>query len=202
MNQKCNAALPTLLLVSLLFTAVASEAPGQSPRDMVTLRADASALYTWDPDQVITGEDHLTTCVSCIFTGINVAPIIGVNTFHTNGFTGTGTITLNAEAGHIWNGHEALGHVTTQSNEAGVPPAPYGTPAFDRHATWVGMMMGGRQAGPFAGVYQEGIARNTDLRSGAIATSWSSPAYSLSFGGTVATLAFPYASTSGFGTAD
>ncbi len=132
---------------------------------------------------------------------MNVAPLVGANTFYANGFTGTNSISLNIEAGHIWNGHETLGHVTSLTNAAGVPNSPFGSPAFDRHATWVGMMIGGRvnPSNPSPTV-QEGIAKDTTLRSGAIATSWSGSSYALSFNATVASLAFPYAG--GFGVAD
>ncbi len=61
-------------------------------------------------------------------------------------------------------------------------------------------MIGGRQEGAFAGVYQEGVAKDTDLRSGAIATGWVGSAYATSFNATVASIAYPY--EAGFGTAD
>ena len=64
---------------------------------------------------------HLITSVPSTFTGVDVAPIIGANTFYANGYTGGGTIASNIEAGHVWNGHETLGHVTQRVNEAGVP---------------------------------------------------------------------------------
>ena len=71
----------------------------------------------------------------------------------------------NIEAGHIWNGHETLSQLTyiPTSGAAG---------QFDRHATWVGMVMGGRLGGANPGEYQRGMAPNAQLASGAIATSW------------------------------
>jgi uncharacterized protein (TIGR00106 family) len=113
-----------------------------------------------------------------------------------------GTLTSNIEAGHVWQGHEALGHVTQRVNESGVPVAPYATPAFDRHATWVGMMIGGRVPGDGDPVTR-GIAFDTDLRSGAMAQNWGGAAYALGFTTTVSALLNPYASAvTGFGSAD
>ena len=78
----------------------------------------------------------------------------------------------NIEAGYIWNGHETLSHV------ANIPT--YGAAGeFDRHATWVGMVMGGRPGGANPGEYQRGMAPDAQLTSGAIATSW--PANNPSF---------------------
>lgn len=162
--------------------------------------SDGSATYTWNPDAVISGENHLGTSNPSTFTGADVANLIGANTFYTNGYNGAGTIALNIEAGHVWNGHESLTHVSTLTNAPGVPSAPFGSPAFDRHATWVGMMIGGRQT-VGGDVFQEGIAYGTDLRSGAIATGWNGSAYALSFSATLGSLAHPYV-TGGFGTAN
>ena len=51
----------------------------------------------------------------------------------------------NIEAGYIWNGHESLAHVTY------IPTSGGAAGQFDRHATWVGMIMGGRPAGARSG---------------------------------------------------
>jgi hypothetical protein len=199
MTWKPIAASAALMFVCL-FSFLATRSVAQSTGDEVIAQPDGSAIYNWDPNQLIPAEDNLITSVPSTFAGTNVASIIGTNTWYSNGFTGGSSITMNVEAGHIWNGHETLGHVTSLTNAAGVPNAGYATPAFDRHATWVGMMMGGRQGGSTPGVYQEGIARNTDLRSGAIATSWSGAAYAGSFFTSSTSMAVPY--TAGFGTAD
>ena len=182
-------------LLAFSFTSATAVA-----EDVISPLDRGAALYSWDAEQVITGENHLATSIPSTFTGTNVAPIIGADTFYTAGFNGTNSITTNVEAGHIWQGHETLGHVGTRINAAGVPSAPFGSPAFDRHATWVGMMIGGRLAPAGPAIYQTGVAANTDLRSGAVATSWGSSAYALSFGASVASLAFPYQSS--FGVAD
>ncbi len=108
-----------------------------------------------------------------ITNGTSVASLIGATRFFNAGFTGQGTIAANVEARHIWSGHDSLTHSVTVMN-------PSNTNQFDRHATWVGSQIGGRGTQE----YQRGIAYDTDLRSGAIASSWvnpGSPSYALSF---------------------
>jgi subtilisin family serine protease len=144
------------------------------------------------------GENHLMTNLPAAFSGGDVGAIVGANTFYTNGITGQSAVMANVEAGHIWNGHESLGHVATFSHHADA----FGTTTaqlFDRHATWVGMTMGGRNAPP-PGVYQSGIAPNASLRSGAVASGWNGNAYSLGFNFTGNSFANPYVAN--FGTAD
>lgn len=148
----------------------------------------------------IAAENHLITSNPGTFTGVSVANLIGANRFYNAGITGQNSAVASIEAGHIWNGHESLTHVSNFVNHATTWQTVPGQPEFDRHATWVGMMIGGRQAGQFAGEYQAGIAPGTDLRSGAIATNWNGSAYALSFGATVQTLATAYGGH--FGSAD
>lgn len=97
--------------------------------------------------------------------GASIAGIVGADRFYANGFTGSSATVANVEAGYIWNGHEALGHV--QNYFAGTGALG----EFDRHGTWVGMILGGR-ATANGGGYQQGIAYGADLWSGAIATQW------------------------------
>lgn len=162
--------------------------------------------YTWDGAAELQNETYLLTDIPVVFNGADVAQLIGADTFYNAGTDGDNSITTNIEAGHIWgtaNGHETLTHVVSYNNHATAPGAPFGVPAYDRHATWVGMMIGGRRGGAAQGQWQNGIAPQTDLRSGAIATSWVAPAYAGTFNATIASLDFPYSSAvSGFGTAD
>lgn len=133
------------------------------------------------------------------FTGININTFLGADAFYNVGITGQNAIVANVEAGHIWSGHETLGHVTSFSHHSDA----YGTTTadlYDRHATWVGMLIGGRTAGASAGEYQRGIAYGATLRSGALASAWSGAAYSNSFGFTVNSFIQPY--NTYFGTAD
>ena len=145
------------------------------------------------------GENNLVSSVPGTFqNGTSINNLIGANRFYNAGFTGQGTITANVEAGHIWNGAEALTHVTQYQHHA----AAFGTTTqdlFDRHATWVGSHIGGR-ATVNGGAWQTGIAPGTDLRSGAIASQWNGTAFALGFNFT--TNSFTGGYTPYFGTAD
>ncbi|MFM8331652.1 MAG: S8 family serine peptidase [Candidatus Methylumidiphilus sp.] len=168
------------------------------------LAASASAAQAegWqtvlDPNAVSSGAADLRTSVPNTATGADVATLIGANKFYAAGITGQNTIVANVEAGQIWNGHETLTHVTHFVANAAVlnsdgNPA---TPEYDLHATWVGMMIGGRNGG----ATQLGIAPGTDLRSGAIATAWTGSAYSTGFNLSLQTVSTAYAAY--FGGAD
>ena len=140
--------------------------------------------------------------------------VVGGGTFDINAFlgatryygnvtpiTGQNTITTNLEAGHVWNGHEALAHVTTFTQGGANWGGGAVAPLYDRHATWVGLLIGGRQTSVNPAIRQQGIAHGTDLRSAAIATNWSGAAYASSFDiNPVTTLIPAYAAS--FGTAD
>ena len=91
--------------------------------------------------------------------------VVGAPRFYNAGYTGTRALMANIEAGYIWNGHETMTHV-------GLIPTSGALGEFDRHATAVGMIMGGRLAGASPGEYQRGIAPDAQLYSGAIATNW------------------------------
>ncbi len=95
----------------------------------------------------------------------NLNTLLGADRFYNAGYTGTNSVMANVEAGYIWNGHESLSTV-------GLIPTSGASGEFDRHATWVGMVMGGHLAGPNPGDYQRGMAYTAQLDSGAIATSW------------------------------
>jgi hypothetical protein len=98
----------------------------------------------------------------------DINTFVGADRFYNAGFTGTSAVMANIEAGYIWNSHETMTHVgliPTSSGAAG---------EFDRHATAVGMVMGGRLGGASPGPYQRGMAPDAQLFSGAIATSWPS----------------------------
>lgn len=121
---------------------------------------------------------HVTTGGSGFTFDVNA--FLGANRYyqHAIPITGQNTVTTNLEAGHVWNGHETLGHVSTfyQHEEA------FGSGVndlFDRHATWAGMLIGGRSTGN--PTLQSGISPGTDLRSAAMATQWIGDAYALSF---------------------
>jgi hypothetical protein len=113
----------------------------------------------------------------------NVNAFLGATRYygHSTPITGQNTISTNLEAGHVWNGHEALTHVTTFTQGTAAWGGGSVAPLYDRHATWAGLFIGGRQTVVNPSIKQQGIAPGTDLRSAAIATEWFAPAYALSF---------------------
>ena len=118
------------------------------------------------------------------FAGVNINQNVGATRFYNEGYTGTRARVVNAEGGHIWNGHETLGHVTQQFDAR----QTYISNGFDfeslgqadRHATWVGHVIGGRDSG--GGYHQQGIAHGAELWSSSIATGYGSPPWSNSWG--------------------
>jgi hypothetical protein len=152
------------------------------------------------PVMAQSGEGNIVTNLPGNFNlGANVNTIVGADRFYNAGINGQGTIAANVEAGHIWNGHESLSHVTQFANHGDA----FGTTVndlVDRHATWVASHIGGRNTAVGAGPWQTGIAFGTDLQSGAIASGWSGNAYALSFSFTGNSFLGGY--TPFFGTAD
>ena len=134
------------------------------------------------------------------FTGIDINGFLGADRFYSNGNTGQNTVTSNIEAGHVWgdtgttSGHETLNHVTNFIQDAGA----FGATAddlIDRHATWVGTIIGGGPAG--GDDWKVGIAPDTDLRSGGISAGWVGTAFSGNFNMTTDTFLTPYNSAFG-----
>jgi subtilisin family serine protease len=133
-----------------------------------TARADG-VTYHLDPNEIIPCESLLQTSIPGMLTGPSINDYLGATRFYAAGYSGQNTITANVEAGLIWggsSGHETLQFMPDDSAHFYIASGANG--GVDRHATWVGMMLGGRGA---AG-YQTGIAYGTDLRSAAIATNW------------------------------
>lgn len=105
--------------------------------------------------------------------GININQKIGADAFYLAGYTGSRSIVINIEAGHVWSGHESLGHVQAflQHPAAGtLLGGQLGQTDF--HATWVASAMAGRTGGVSPGERQRGIAFGATLWSGAIADSF------------------------------
>jgi len=155
-----------------------------------------SATLAWSQDAAATAlpstnsdaTGHIVGFGTNAFNGPDIALYLGAQAFYNAGITGQNAIVANVEAGHIWNGHETLGHVTQFSHH----PDAFGTTTtdlIDRHATQVGHTIGGR--GIFAD--QRGIAYGADLRSGAIASAWSGNAPATGFSFTGNSLLTPYA---------
>ncbi len=138
--------------------------------------------------------NQVNTSNPSLYGGMNVNTYLGANRFYEVGITGQNTIVANVEAGRIWNGHETLGHATSYVAGGGA------LGDYDRHATAVGMIIGGRNGGGTQGNWQKGMAYGTDLRSGAMATAWTGTPYTTSFSLTYDSF---YASfVAYFGTAD
>ncbi len=124
-----------------------------------------------------------------ILTGLNINTLVGADRFYQAGFTGSDAVVGNIEAGHIWNGHESLAHVTTYVHDTQSPGPQTGE--FDRHATWVGMILGGRETSD-GNSWQQGIAPGASLISGAIGTQWVGGPYTLAFNYNESTFITPY----------
>ena len=85
------------------------------------------------------------------FTGAyDLNMLLGADRFYNAGLTGTNAVMANIEAGYIWNGHETLTHV------AYIPTSGGAAGEVDRHATWVGGVMGGRPGGAIRAIINPG----------------------------------------------
>lgn len=119
------------------------------------------------------------------FNGIYINQAIGADAFYQDGFFGQNATVANIEAGLVWNGHESLlGRVTQQIFHPSI------TGQVDWHATMVGQAIAG--SGQYT--YQDGIAPQAQLWSGAIATNWTTEGgdYSNSFSISGNSLIHPY----------
>jgi len=133
------------------------------------------------PSFAAEAEGQATTSVGGGSFDLNA--FLGADRYYTNGtpINGQNTISVNLEAGHVWNGHETLQHVTTFYNSASTWGGGAVAPLYDRHATWAAMFIGGRETTSNPSIKQVGLAPGTDLRSAAVATSWNGSAYALEF---------------------
>ena len=135
-------------------------------------------------------ENEATTSVLTNSQYFNLAQFLGATTYYSNGITGQNSTTTVMEAGLIWNGHEALTGITSTNYIYGTTTFGGTNPTskFDRHATWVGMLIGGQPT--TNSILQSGLAYGTELNSAALATSWSGTAFSLNFGWSYSTWLF------------
>jgi hypothetical protein len=120
------------------------------------------------------------------FFGLNVNSLVGADRFYAAGYTGSRSVVTVVDGGHIWNGHETLGHVNTFLDARstyttnGVSFGSLGQ--TDRHATWVAHTVGGRPTSSGATNYQGGIAPGATLWSGAVATQYNGTPFTTSWG--------------------
>ncbi len=138
------------------------------------------AVIEFDPDAVVEARSaYVNGSISAEapgpFLGTDINSLLGARTFYNPGYTGTNSLMANIEMGHIWNGHETLTHVLQ------IPNHPAALNEFDRHATSVGMIQGGRRGGTSPGLYQQGMAPDAQLYSGAVATQWNGERHTNSF---------------------
>lgn len=192
--------------VTLFAVLCASQAAvATPPAGSATLVLDdvtpATLRYGFEPVGPDTLSGQATTTVGGGTFDVNA--FLGATRYYGNAtpITGQNTITTNLEAGHVWNGHEALGHVTTFTQNAANWGGGSVAPLYDRHATEVGLFIGGRQTTLNPALKQQGIAYGTDLRSAAIATNWVGSSYAVGFGVNYATTV-NQAYIASFGTAD
>lgn len=148
----------------------------------ITVIALSGSLYASGPSLDTTYSDlmRFENNIQETVTAADVNVLLGADTFYSNGFNGSTARVANIEAGHVWNGHKSLDHVSVflQSGSA--------AGEFDKHATNVGSHIGGRfdPTSSHPTTRQEGIAHGAELWSGAIAASWNAPSsgtYSTSF---------------------
>ena len=154
-----------------------------------TLLSLAAATAGWGSAATSLGVVSSNGGANPPYTGINVNQFLGADRFYTNGFTGSRAIVANVEGWHIWNGHESLGHVAKYIDDPATP-APNGD--FDRHPTYVGMMIGGRLGGSSPGEWQRGIAYGAELWSGSIATQPLGSPFTVSFDFSGQSFQYPY----------
>lgn len=163
-------AIPHVAALTAQGTTIAFDASAKSP-----------AVIPFDPDAVFEARNGYvsgripTNVRGPVQGGTNISTMLGADTFYDQGFTGTNAVIANIEAGHIWNGHETLAHALK------IPTHPFALDEFDRHATWVATMLAGRRGGANPGAYQEGLAPDAQLYSGAIATQHNGNRPSASF---------------------
>jgi len=149
-----------------------------SAKTWLTGDRSAQATHAVDPDEILQARSCVETNVPSTFNGMDVNAFLGADAYYDAGVTGQGTVATVIDAGHLWGGtggHETLGHVITyvKGDDAAAET--------DRHATWVGMLLGGRSPTGAYDSLTSGIAYGTDLRSGAVATEWSGTRYAQEF---------------------
>jgi hypothetical protein len=142
--------------------------------------AKSPAVIPFDPDtEFLTQPSYVTGRVprevkGPIIGGTNINTLLGADTFYSHGYTGTNVVIASIESGHIWNGHETLTHALQ------IPNHPAVLNEFDWHNTVVGMILGGRRGGANPGAYQQGMAPDAQLYSGALARQFEGQRYAVS----------------------
>jgi subtilisin family serine protease len=109
--------------------------------------------------------------------GVYVNDYLGATAFYAAGYTGSSAVAVNIEGQHAWNGHETLQNISQFITGPGALGSVGG------HPTAVTYLIGGRpNAGSSTPVNQQrGMAYNTTLWSGAIATTVSGSSFDITF---------------------
>ena len=193
MSRTHNRAFLALGAALLCATSYAS-AP---PKIAFETVADWTAGPVTLPDVEYQATLPVATSIPGLVNGASINTLLGADTFYNAGLTGSNASVANVEAGHVWNGHETLGHVNTFANSLAAwnDPGTRGQQQqdlVDRHATWVASMIAGRNGGAVQGDFQRGIAFGADLQSGAVATAWNGAAYALGFNSSPTTVFTAY----------
>lgn len=199
---------PAMALLALFSALVAAHSAAQAgspgPTRLLDQMQPASVGLGALPDRGDAPQGGIGNATTGVGGGtFNLNAFLGATRYYDAGITGQNTIAFNLEAGHFWNGHETLAHVTTTTTNFVNAPSTFGSgsiaPLYDRHATWTAMLIGGRQTAVAPSVAQQGLAPGTSLRSAAIASGWAGSAYALSFGISGSTYVAAFAGS--FGTA-
>jgi hypothetical protein len=177
--QECGR---TTIARAIAFVAVLQLAPAVTTHG-ATIAFDPSAkspaVIPFDPDAEFEARPAYVSgrvprdVKGPITGGTNINTVLGANAFYSQGYTGTNAVIVCLESGHIWNGHETLTHALQ------IPNHPASLNEIDRHATWVGMILAGRRGGANPGAYQEGMAPDAQLYSGALARQFEGQRYAL-----------------------
>lgn len=203
MHVKGGFAVAATLAVLVALTAAEGAEPARHGR-----LTDGMLMATWSDAGVSGAGDDGQTLTGNATTGVgggtfDLNAFLGASRYYGAGITGQNSVAFNLEAGHFWNGHETLAHVATGSTNFINAASTFGSgsiaPLYDRHATAVAMLIGGRQTTVNPTVRQQGFAPDTTLRSAAIAAGWVGSAYALSF--TVSGSTYVAAFDGSFGTA-
>lgn len=203
MNRKTDRRWALALALLCVLSPTASRAQGDFSKPVLS-GAPVAISPISAPEGEFEASSPILSNVPATFSGANINTLLGADAFYDRGITGSNATIANVEAGHVWDGHDALGHVATYANSSFAwndpgTPGQQQTDLVDRHATWVAAIAAGRpNSGPDE--VQRGIAFGATLASGAIATRWNGDAYALGFSVNSSSIFTPYDAF--FGSAD
>ena len=181
LSHQCHRTAVALALATGATLQLAPDSTALGATIAFDASAKSPAVIPFDPDAIVEGRSTYvsgrvpTNVKGPVIGGTNINTLVGADAFYSQGYTGTNAVIANIESGHVWSGHETLAHVQQ------IPNHPSALNEFDRHATLVATMLVGRRGGANPGAYQEGLAPDAELYSGAIASQWNGQRYTLNF---------------------